>query len=472
MVDGELSQEVEVLVIGAGPGGYVAAIRAAQLGLHVTVVEAAKVGGVCLNRGCIPSKALISAAHHYESAKEQPFPGVQTTATLDYSKVQAWKQTVVDKMTSGVKTLLKGNKINVVQGEVFFSKPDEVRVMIEHECKRFQFKHCILATGSRPIELSSLPFGPRVLSSTEALALEKVPERLVVIGGGYIGMELGQTYAKFGSKVAIIEGTDSILPTFDAQLSRLVTRNLKKYNVEIFTKALAQSVKETDKDVTLTFTVNGEEKTVTADYVLVTVGRRPNTDELGLESAGVKLTDKGLIEVDAQCRTSVANIYAIGDIVRGPALAHKASYEGKVAAEVIAGQNSAVDYRCIPVVVFTDPEIAMVGLTEQEAKAQYGEISVGRFPYGANGRAVALGADAGFVKLTAIQATGILVGAQVIGIEASNLIAELGFAIEMSATLEDVSLTIHAHPTLGEMVMEAAEAGMGSPIHILNPTFG
>jgi len=467
VVVGEFTEEVDVLVIGAGPGGYVAAIRAAQLGRQVTIVDKAEVGGVCLNRGCIPSKALISAAHHYESATEQMFPGVETTASLDYAKVQAWKQTVVEKMTGGVKTLLKGHKITVVTGEVFFTKPDEVRVMKEHESERFRFKDCIIATGSRPIELRSLPFGPRVLSSTEALALDHVPGSLVVIGGGYIGMELGQAYAKFGAKVTIIEGTDSILPTFEPQLSRLVSRNLKKYNVEVHTKALAQTVKETDKDVTLTFTVNGEEKSVTADYVLVTVGRRPNTDELGLESAGIKLTDKGLIEVDAQCRTSVPNVYAIGDIVPGPALAHKASYEGKVAAEVIAGQNSAVDYRCLPAVVFTDPEIAMVGLSEQEAKEQYEEISVGRFPYGANGRAVALGADAGYVKLIADKNSGVLVGAQVIGIEASNLIAELGLAIEMSATLEDVALTIHAHPTLGEMVMEAAEAGLGSPIHIL-----
>lgn len=467
MVVGEFTEEVDVLVIGAGPGGYVAAIRAAQLGKQVTVVDKAEVGGVCLNRGCIPSKALISAAHHYESAKEQPFPGIETTAQLDYGKVQAWKQTVVDKMTGGVKTLLKGHKINVVEGEVFFTKPDEVRVMKAHESERFRFKDCIIATGSRPIELRSLPYGPRVLSSTEALALDHVPESLVVIGGGYIGMELGQAYAKFGSNVTIIEGTESILPTFDAQLTRLVTRNLKKYNVTVHTKAMAKSVKETDKDVTLTFEVNGEEKSITAEYVLVTVGRRPNTDELGLESAGVKVTERGLIEVDAQCRTSAPHIYAIGDIVPGPALAHKASYEGKVAAEVIAGQNSAVDYRCIPAVVFTDPEIAMVGLSEQEAKEQVGEISVGRFPYGANGRAVALGADAGFVKLIADKNTGVLVGAQVIGIEASNIIAELGLAIEMSATLEDVALTIHAHPTLGEMVMEAAEAGLGSPIHIL-----
>lgn len=468
MVVGEFTEEVDVLVIGAGPGGYVAAIRAAQLGKSVTVVDQAEVGGVCLNRGCIPSKALISAAHHYEAAKDSPFPGVQTSAELDFAKVQTWKQSVVEKMTGGVNTLFKGNKINFVQGEVFFSKPDEVRVMKEHESERFKFEHCIIATGSRPIELKSLPFGKRVISSTEALMFDKVPERLVVVGGGYIGIELGQAYAKFGSKVTIVEGTGSILPTFEQPLVRLVQRNLKKYNVDIHTNAMAQSVTEDENGATLTFKVGDEEQTVTADYILVTVGRRPNTDELGLDAAGVKIGEKGLIEVDEQCRTSVPNIYAIGDIVPGPALAHKASYEGKVAAEAIAGKPSVVDYRCVPAVVFSDPEIATVGLSESEAKEQYGELAIGRFPYAANGRAVALGADAGYVKLIADKKSGLLVGAQVIGVEASNIIAELGLAIEMSATLEDVALTIHAHPTLGEMIMEASEVALGTPIHVVS----
>lgn len=469
MVVGEFSEDIDVLVIGAGPGGYVAAIRAAQLGKSVTVVDKAELGGVCLNRGCIPSKALISAAHHYEAAKESPYPGITTTVQLDYGKVQAWKQSVVDKMTGGVQTLLKGNKVNVVRGEAFFTKPDEVRVMMEHESERYRFQHCIIATGSRPIELKSLPYSKRVISSTEALALDTVPKRLIVVGGGYIGIELGQTFAKFGSKVTIIEGTDAILPTFDPQMTRLVQRNLKKYDVEIHTNAMAKSVSESDNSVTLTFTDKaGVEQSIEAEYVLVTVGRRPNTDELGLESANIKLTDRGLIEVDAQCRTSNPNVYAIGDIVPGAALAHKASYEGKVAAEAIVGHASVVDYRCIPTVVFSDPEMASVGLSEEEAKQQYGEVAIGRFPYAANGRAVALNADAGFVKLVADKSSGLLVGAQVVGHEASNLIAELGLAIEMSATLEDIALTIHAHPTLGEMVMESAEMALGSPIHVIS----
>ncbi|MFX4301398.1 dihydrolipoyl dehydrogenase [Alicyclobacillus tolerans] len=468
MVVGEFSEEVDVLVIGGGPGGYVAAIRAAQLGKSVTLVDKAELGGVCLNRGCIPSKALISAAHQYEAAKESPFPGIQSSVELDFSKVQAWKKTVVEKMTGGVSTLMKGNKIKVISGEAFFTKENEVRIMMEHESERFAFQHCILATGSRPIELKSLPYSKRVISSTEALNLEEVPKRLVIVGGGYIGTELGQTFAKFGSQVTIVEGLDSILAAFDKQMVRLVERNLKKYNVEIHTKAMAQSVEETDKEVTLTFKdKDGNEQKVTADYVLVTVGRRPNTDDIGLDVAGIQVDEKGLVKVDTQGRTTNSKVFAIGDIVPGAALAHKASYEGKVAAEAIAGHPSIVDYRCIPAVVFSDPEMASVGLSEEEAKKQYGEIAVGRFPFAANGRAVSLNADAGFVKVVADKKSGVVVGAHIVGTEASNMIAEFGLAIEMSATLEDLALTIHAHPTLGEMVMEAAEVGLGQAVHVV-----
>ena len=339
--------------------------------------------------------------------------------------------------------------------------------MTETEGHSYRFNHCIIATGSRPIELRSIPFSKRVISSDEALSFDQVPESLIVIGGGYIGIELGQTFAKFGAKVTILEGTDSILPLFEPQLSRLVLRNLKKYDIDVVTKAMAKSVEEDETGVTLTYALGEETHTVRASYVLVTVGRRPNTEELGLDTIGIKLTDKGLIEVDEKCRTSVQNIYAIGDIVPGAALAHKASYEGKVAAEVIAGHESVVDYRCIPAVVFSDPEIATVGLSEADAKAENKEVSVGRFPYAANGRAVALNADEGFVKLIADKKSGLLLGAQVIGAEASNLIAELALAIELGATLEDVALTIHAHPTLGEMVMESAEVALGSPIHVV-----
>lgn len=466
MVVGDMTTEVDVLVIGAGPGGYVAAIRAAQLGKKVTVVDRAEVGGVCLNRGCIPSKALISAAHQYETMHAAQAVGITAgQVSVDFGKVQEWKNGIVKKLTGGVSSLLKGNKVQVISGEAVFTSENEVRVVNGYEATRIQFNDCIIATGSRPIELKPFPFGGRILSSTEALNLTEIPKSLIVIGGGYIGVELGQMYSKFGTKVTILEGADSILPGFEKELSQLVAKSLQKTGVEIFTGAMATSSKQTDQDVTVTFTVGGEEKSVTADYLLVTVGRRPNTDELGLDRINLKVSDRGLIEVDHQCRTNLPHIYAIGDIVAGPALAHKASYEGKVAAEAIAGLPSAVDYKAIPAVVFSDPEIASVGLSETEAKQKGLEVEVGKFPFAANGRALSLNATEGFVKIVAEKASQVVIGAQVVGVEASNLIAELGLAIEMGATLEDIALTIHAHPTLGEMVMEAAEGALGHPIH-------
>ncbi|MBO8162623.1 MAG: dihydrolipoyl dehydrogenase [Brevibacillus sp.] len=469
MVVGEFTTEVDVLVIGAGPGGYVAAIRAAQLGKSVTVVERGNLGGVCLNVGCIPSKALIHASHTFEQMKKAEQLGISAgEVTVDFAKVQAWKEKVVNQLTGGVGSLFKGNKIQTVQGEALFVSENEVRVLNGYEVNRYKFNHCIIATGSRPIELPAFKFGERVLSSTEALNLTEIPKSLIVIGGGYIGIELGSVYARFGSKVTILEGADQILPGFEPEMTRLVERKLKKLQAEIHTKALAKGMEETKDGVVVTAEVKGEEKTFEAEYVLVTVGRRPNTDELGLQDIGMKLTEKGYVVVDKQGQTSIPNVYAIGDIVEGPALAHKASYEGKVAAEAIAGHASAVDYKAIPAVVFSDPEIASVGLSEREAKEQGINCTVGRFPFAANGRALSVNAGEGFVKLVADKETGVVLGAQIVGPEASNIIAEVGLAIEMGATLEDIELTIHAHPTLGEMVMEAAELAAGHPIHVLN----
>jgi dihydrolipoamide dehydrogenase len=469
MVVGEFTTEIDVLVIGAGPGGYVAAIKSAQLGNKVTIVDKAEVGGVCLNRGCIPSKALISAAHHYESLQHGEAMGVTAEGVkVDFAKVQTWKNGIVQKLTGGVGALLKGNKVDIISGEVLFMSQDEVRVVTGYESARYRFKHCIIATGSRPIELKPFPFGGRILSSTEALNLTSIPKSMVVIGGGYIGIELGQTFSKLGTQVTILEGSDHILPGFEKEFSGLVAKKLTKSGVSIQTSALAKASSQTDADVTVTYTVGDEEKKVTAEYVLVTVGRRPNTDELGLELIEMKMTERGYIEVDAQGKTNIPNVYAIGDIVAGPALAHKASYEGKVAAEAIAGHPSVVDYKAMPAVVFSDPEIAGVGLSETEAKNEGYETAIGKFPYAANGRALSLGSTEGFVKVVADKKTGLVLGAQIVGPEASNLIAEIGLAVEMGATLEDIALTIHAHPTLGEMVMEAAEGALGQAIHQMN----
>lgn len=469
MVVGEFTNEVDVLVIGSGPGGYVAAIRAAQLGKSVTVVDKGPIGGVCLNVGCIPSKALISAAHQFEQMKGGADIGIYAEkVSVDFGKVQEWKNGIVKKLTGGVGSLFKGNKIDFLSGEAFFTADNEVRVVNGFEGSRYKFEHCILAAGSRPIELKSFPFGGRILSSTEALALTKIPDQLIVVGGGYVGIELGQTFAKFGTQVTILEGSEAILPGFEAEATRLVQHALKKNGVEIVTQAMAREARQTDADVTVTFTVGEEERSVTAEYVLVTVGRRPNTNDMGLEVAGIQLDERGYVSVDQQCRTSIPNVYAIGDIVSGPALAHKASYEGKVAAEAIVGHPSAVDYKAIPAVVFSDPEMAGVGLTETQAKESGYQVVTGKFPYAANGRALSLHAGDGFVKIVADGTNQLVLGAQVVGPEASNLIAELGLSIEMGATLEDIALTIHAHPTLGEMVMEAAEVALGQAIHQIN----
>ena len=331
MVVGDFPIDTDTIVIGAGPGGYVAAIRAAQLGQKVTIVEKEYVGGVCLNVGCIPSKALIATGHRYETAKHSDPYGIKAeNVTVDFSKVQAFKAGVVKKLTGGVEGLLKGNKVDIVRGEAYFVDSNSLKVIGEKTSQTYNFKNAIIATGSRPIELPTFKYSKRVLNSTGALALEEIPEKIVVIGGGVIGIELGGAYANFGTQVTILEGADDILSVgFEKQMSALVKKSMKKKGAEFYTKAMAKGVEETENGVVVTFEVKGEEKKIEADYVFVMVGRRPNTDEMGLEQAGVKVNERGIVEIDKQCRTNVSNIYAIGDIVPGPQLAHKASYEAK-----------------------------------------------------------------------------------------------------------------------------------------------
>src|SRR5690625_1329349 len=468
MVVGDFPIELDTLVVGAGPGGYVAAIRAAQTGQNVTIVDKGALGGVCLNVGCIPSKALIEAGTRFSQAQSSEEMGIITKeVSVDFEKVQEWKSGVVNKLTSGVESLLKGNKVDIVKGEAYFVDQNTVRIMDDSNSQTYTFKNCIIATGSSPIEIPTFKYSDRIVNSTGALELKEVPEKLVVIDGGYIGTELGAAYADFGTEVTILEGEKEILGGFDKDMVSVLKRNLKKKNINIITNAMAKSSEETDKSVKVTYEAKGKEETIEADYVLVTVGRYPNTAEIGLEEIGIELDENGLVKIDKQCRTNFDNIYAIGDIVAGPPLAHKASYEGKIAAEVIGGEKSEIDVNGIPEVMFASPELASVGYTVDKAKEDGYDVETAKFPYAANGRALSLESTDGFVRLVTRKEDGLILGGQVVGENASDIIAEIGLAVEAGMTAEDIALTIHAHPTLGEMVMEAADKAIGRPIHMM-----
>lgn len=470
MVVGDFAEERQTIIVGAGPGGYVAAIRAAELGQKVMIVERENIGGVCLNVGCIPSKALISAGHRYQLAQSEMFGVALGEATLDFAKTQAWKQNeVINRLTGGVEMLLKKHKVEIVRGEVYLHDDHTLRVLSETSetaAQTYKFENLILATGSRPIEIPNFKFTGRVLDSTGALALTEVPKELVVIGGGYIGAELAGAYANLGAHVTILEGSPAILPNFEKDMVDVVKKELVAKGIDIHTKALAKNAVQTDDHVAVTYEVDGKEVTINADYCLVTVGRRPNTDDMGLEYTGVKVGDKGLIEVDNQGRTAVANIYAIGDIVPGPALAHKAFFEAKVAAAAISGDTAAaVDYLGIPAVCFTDPELATVGLTVAEAKVKGLKAKGYKFPFTGNGRAMTLGQPEGFVRVVTDD-QGTVLGGQIVGPGASDLIAELTLAVNSAMNIEDVALTIHAHPTLAEVIGEVADTAIGFPTHM------
>ncbi|MGO2669359.1 MAG: dihydrolipoyl dehydrogenase [Lacticaseibacillus paracasei] len=467
MVVGDFAIDLDTVVIGSGPGGYVAAIRAAEMGQKVTVIESTFIGGVCLNVGCIPSKALINAGHRYQDALEASTFGINAKgADLDFTKTQEWKQNkVVHTLTSGVSMLFKKHKIDTIMGTAFLKDDHSLRVMQKDSAQTYTFKNLIIATGSRPIEIKGFKFGKRILDSTGGLNLPEVPKEFVVIGGGYIGSELASAYANLGAHVTILEGTSSILPNFEKDMVQLVLNSFKKRGVTVITNAMAKEAEDTGKGVKVTYTADGKEQTIAADYVMVTVGRRPNTDDLGLDIVGVETTDRGLIKVDAQGRTNKPNIYAIGDIVPGAALAHKASYEGKVAAESISGKASAVDYKAMPAVCFTDPELATTGMTVAEAKDKGIKAKASKFPFAANGRALSLAQTEGFVRLVTNE-NGTVIGGQVAGAGASDLISELTVAVEGGLNVEDLALTIHPHPTLSEVIMDDAEVALGLPINI------
>ncbi len=443
-----------------------AAIRLGQLGKETTLIEKDQLGGVCLNVGCIPSKALIRVAKLKKRLEAAQQIGLEVSGLkIDFVKVQAWKQSVVDKLTSGVDYLCKGNNVKVVKGVGTFKGPKELEVKTATGTEPLETKDVVIATGSRPFELPSFKFdGAHIISSTEALALQEIPKNFVVIGGGVTGLEVGTMYAQLGSKVTIIEMLEQLLPGTDIDLVRIVERSLRKLGVDYHVKSKAKEFRGGKVYAELE---DGKESSFDADKVLVTVGRRPNSDQIGLGATGVKTDAQGYIQVNKKMQTNVPGVYAIGDVVGPPMLAHKASKEGVVAAEAIAGMNSEADFRAIAGVVFTDPEIATVGLTEAQAKEKGYDPIVGKFPFTALGRALLAGETEGFVKIVADKSSDVVLGVHIVGAEASDIISEAALAIEMGATLEDIGFTIHPHPTLPESIMEASEAAKGKAIHIL-----
>ncbi len=473
MVVGDIATGTEVLVIGGGPGGYVAAIRGGQLGLDVTLVEADAYGGTCLNEGCIPSKALIHAsdlAYEVEHAEEM---GIHARADVDVQGLVGWKDGVVDQLTGGVEQLCKANGVNLVPGRAEFTDSHTARVAHGGEgqgSESIEFEHAVVATGSRPIELPGFSFdGDRILSSSDVLSLDSLPETMLVVGGGYIGMELSTMLAKLGCDVTVVEMLDDILPGYDEDVTRTVRERAEELGIEFSFGEAAQGWEDTGNGARVTTeNEDGETTEYTAENVLVAVGRQPVTDTCNVEAAGLEPNENGVLETDDAARTDVEHIFAVGDVAGEPMLAHKAYREGHVAAEVIAGEPTRLDYQAVPAAVFTDPEIGTVGLTESEAEAEGFDPVVGEMPMAASGRALTVGEDEGFVRVVADAETEFVLGAQIVAPEASELIAEVGLAIEMGARLEDIAATIHTHPTLSEAVGEAAANARGAAVHTLN----
>lgn len=463
--------ETDVLVIGGGPGGYVAAIRAAQRGLDVTLVEKDAVGGTCLNYGCIPSKALITATGVARQAAEAERMGVRADPEVDVERMVSWKDGVVDQLTGGVESLCDANGVTVVDGLARFADDREVTVeLADGGTARVRFGDCIVATGSRPIEIPGFAFDDfPVLDSRAALSLSSAPESLVICGAGYIGLELAGVFADLGTDVTVVEMLDEALPMYEADLTEPVTDSLESRGVTFrFGEAATEWWPTKRRLQVATETADGETATYTADRVLVAVGRQPVTDTLGPDVVGLEPDENGFLATDDQCRTDVEHVYAVGDVAGEPLLAHKASAEGIAAAEAIAGEDVSYDPRAVPAVVFTDPEVASVGLTEKAAADAGHDTVVGRFPLRSSGRAMTLDQTEGFVELVADSESERILGGRMVGPEAAEVIAEVGLAVEQGLALRDVASTIHAHPTLSESVMEAAEHALGEAVHTSN----
>ncbi len=462
-----MSRKTQLLVIGSGPGGYTAAFRAADLGLEVTLVERyAVIGGVCLNVGCIPSKALLHAAKVIDEAAAMAEHGVVFgEPNIDAQKLRAWKNQVVGKLTGGLVQLAKQRKVQIVHGTARFESANSVRI----DDEVIEFEKCIIAAGSQPVMLPGLPDDPRIIDSTGALELDPLPERLLVVGGGIIGLEMACVYSALGVEVSVVELTDSLMPGTDKDLLRPFLKIVKARYEAIMTGTKVTGMRATVPGIEVSFEGDNAPEIGVYDRVLVAVGRRANGDKLDADKAGVAVNERGVIAVDKQMRTNVPHIFAIGDVVPGPMLAHKASHEAKVAAEVAAGEKSWFDARTIPSVAYTDPEIAWVGVTETEAKAQGIDYDKTQIPWAASGRALSIGRSEGFTKLLWDKQTGRVIGGAIVGPGAGDLIAEIGLAIEMGADAADIGMTIHPHPTLSETVAFAAEAYDGTLTDLYMP---
>ena len=462
----------DAVVIGGGPGGYSSAIRLGQLKQKVACIEKEEVGGVCLNWGCIPSKALISAAHVYDKAKHASSFGLKIPSVeVDANALQDWKNGIVKKLNGGVRGLLKANGADLIAGTATLTGPNTIEVVNkEGQKETIEAKAIVLATGASTIEIPSFKFdGKQIIGAKEAVSLREIPKRLLVIGGGVIGLELGCVYQNFGAELTVVEAMPQLLPGTDPELVAVLERRMKKKGAKIYKGAKALGYEKlANGALSVRIEVDGKQETIETDVVLVAVGMRPNSKNLGLEKVGVRIDERGFVPTDKQCRTNVPGIYAIGDISGPPLLAHKAAKEGVVAAEVIAGHKAAKDWVAIPGAVFTDPEIAAVGLTEAQAKEKGIEVKIGKMPFAASGRAMAVGETDGFIKVVADAKSHQVLGVHIVGPSASDLISEGALALEMAAFLEDIGLTIHPHPTLGEAVMIAAEHALGQAIDILN----
>ena len=462
----------DAIVIGAGPGGYPCGIRLGQLKQKVLVIEKDQPGGVCLNWGCIPSKALISAAGLYEKAQHSAVMGIKATVELDPNAMQDWKDGIVKRLTGGVKQLLKMNGAELISGTATITGPRTVSVQTaDGATETFEAsKGIVIATGATTIEIPTFKFDPpHVIGAKEAVSLRQIPKRLLVIGGGIIGLELGMVYQKLGSELTVVEALPQILTGVDPECAKIVERRIVKHGgkIHVGAKALGYE-KQADGTLLVKIEIGGKEETIACDTVLVAVGMRPASKGLGLDKVGVNVDARGFIPTDKQGKTSVPSIYAIGDVSGPPLLAHKATKEGEIVAEVIAGHKAEKDWATIPGAIFTDPEIATAGMTVEEAKQKGIEVTVGKFPFAALGKAMAMNETDGFVKIVADKKTKQVLGVHIVGPEASNIISEAALSLEMAAFLDDIALTIHPHPTLGESLMEAAAAALGQAIHVAN----